>query len=90
MSLIAKKIIDEKSFTLQMITGETLDNEKYYSYVLFQKSVFEEIKEKIGKETFCIGDYGLVIHSGYGSNPPEGLEDKVLEYFQKNYLKDAA
>jgi hypothetical protein len=85
--VIARKIINQRSAVLELIKGTKADSKEFFAYVLFPADVFEEIKDKFNKEEIDISKYGIVIHSDFGSEPPEGLEEKVLEHFKENYLK---
>ena len=83
---IAQKIINQNSAVLELIEGITPDNKNFYAYVLFPADVFEKLKSKFDKEEMDISKYGIVIHSDYGSTPPEGLEERILNHFKENYL----
>ena len=79
---IAKNIINQNTATLELLKGKNSDGTAFYSYVLFPADVFEIVKEKFGKEEIDISKYGIVLHTGAGSEPEEGVEEKVFEYFK--------
>lgn len=86
--VIAKNIINQRSVVLELIQGTNPDGKDFYAYVLFPADIFEEIKDKFTTEKIDISKHGIVLHSDYGKHPPEGLEEKVLQHFKENYLKD--
>ena len=84
--VIARQIINQRSAVLELIQGTESNDKAFYAYVLFPADVFENLKNKFGKEEIDISKYGIIIHSDYGSTPPEGLEEKILEHFKESYL----
>lgn len=89
MSPIVKKILDEKTSVIQLMTGVTKENEPFYAYILFPADVFEKINDQLIKGQISnLTDYGMILYIDYGTTIPEGLTEKIVSEFKENYIKN--
>ena len=56
------------------------DNSAWYYILLdgLKKPIFEA---KIGKEALDLKDYGQILYSGWGAEPPADIQKKIEEQF---------
>lgn len=86
MSNIAKKILDEKTSIIHLMTGVTKENKPFYAYILFPADVFEKIKPQLESGQISnLSDYGMLLHIEYGSTPPNGLSERMIEEFKNEF-----
>lgn len=87
MSSIAKKIINQSSYTLELIKGKNKEGKDFFAYIVFPADVFEELKPRLGKEELDLSQFGIVVYGQEGKEVPEGLHEQVLAHFEAEYLK---
>ena len=80
-------IINQKSAVLEFIQG-TKEDKDFYAYVLFPADLFDSLKSDIIGKEIDISQYGVVVHSDYGIEPPKGLEEKIIESFKTDFIKN--
>jgi hypothetical protein len=85
MSFVDK--YSSKSFTSNLMASRTDEltylvrgedkGRKAWHYIIVDKAKLPIFLKRIEKETIDIADYGTVIFSGWGENPPEEIVEKV-------------
>lgn len=83
---IAREIINQKTVTLRLVTGETEDLKPFFAYILFPADVYKKISSNGELENGQISKYGIVIHSDYGTPPDQNLEKEIINQFKSQYL----
>ena len=50
--------------------------------VLVDEDKVQQFKDKVASGGINVGDYGIVLHSGWGEDPPKDIVDKVSQRFR--------
>ena len=52
-----------------------------WHYVLVDEDKVQQFKDKLRSGSLDVGDYGKVLYSGWGKDPPQDIKDKLLAQF---------
>lgn len=64
-----------------LVKGKDTTNRQAWYYVMVEKSkkhLFEEVE---GSQPLNLTDYGQILHSGYGDEPPDDIKAKMEEEY---------
>lgn len=64
-----------------LVRGRDSTGERAWYYVMVDRTKRDSFKSRSGVPFMNIGDYGNVIHSGYGDNPPEDIIAEMKEEY---------
>ena len=64
---------------LYLVHGKDRGREGWH-YVLVERDLIDDFEEKVRSGTVNVSDYGYVIKSGWGKDPPVDIEDKIKKY----------
>ena len=82
---IAKKVIDSKTASLELMKAVTKDGKPFYAYIVIRNTELNELKKKEGFTT--LPKNSIVLYSAYGDDVPAEIEEFALAEFKK-MLKD--
>lgn len=77
---VATRIIEERSYSLQLVRSSRDDGSIFYVYIVLLASRVAEFNDALAVGGFDFNDYGHVVTWGDGINPPRGLTDKVRRH----------
>jgi len=81
LSLEIPKELDDAMGIIQLVTGE-VDYRSCWAYVSMYPSTYMEYLDKVeAHETMNIEDYGIVIETGWGQQPPQDVQDRMKRDF---------
>jgi hypothetical protein len=73
---------DENTAILAYSNGKTEDGRPYYAYLAVKPSKYEEFyRRSAAKETFPLGQYGLILVSDFAVGPPP----EVIKYMKETF-----
>ncbi|MCP5362271.1 MAG: hypothetical protein H6908_06550 [Hyphomicrobiales bacterium] len=81
MSSLARRIIAEKSYVVQLITGHTADKQPFYVFLLMPAILQEKLEAAIQEGETNLEKFGVVLASGEGHEPPDALKAQIKERF---------
>ena len=64
---------------LYLVRGKHEGREAWH-YVLVERDLIDDFEEKVRSGTVNVSDYGYVIKSGWGKDPPVDIVDKINKY----------
>ena len=73
------KIDNRPSSLLYTVRGKD-KGRKAWHCVLIEKELLEEFNVKLETGTVDLSNYGYIICSGFGENPPDSISDKLKKY----------
>jgi hypothetical protein len=79
MSYLAK-LASSRTDLVYWVTGKEQGRDCWY-YVLVDKPKLELFKAKLKSSYIQLYDYGKIIYSGWGKEPPEEIKRKIEEQF---------
>ena len=79
MSFIAK-LQCNRTELLYLVTGKD-DAKPCWYYVVVDKMKHEIFKVKVKTDYIFVPDYGTILYSGWGVEPPEDIKQKIKEQF---------
>lgn len=83
-----RKIMSENSYSLLFVKGMDSSNNDFSVYLLMKTSLIAKFEKDYSNSTVCLDDYGKVIFGLSGNDVDEATEQKVLNLFQTQYLKN--
>lgn len=63
-----------------LVTGKDQGKDCWY-YVLVEKPKLELFKAKCKTDFVQVDDYGEILYSGWGNQPPEDIKQKIQDQF---------
>jgi uncharacterized protein YjbK len=84
---IAKKVIDEKTVSLELMKAVTKDGKPFYAYIVIRHTELNQLKEKKG--LMVLPKNSIVIYSDYGEEVPAEVEEFAMAEFQKMLKSDS-
>ncbi len=78
MSFFAKKISDSRKGHLFELYGVDETGTKAYYFLLVDKIRVTAFKNELKRGAFYLLDYGKILASGFGHNPPQKLKESIL------------
>jgi hypothetical protein len=79
MSFTAK-VQSSRNELIWRVTGKDKGRDCWY-YIQLEKSKLEMFKAKLKTDSFELTDYGKILYSGWGAEPPENIKQKIQEQF---------
>jgi len=80
---IATRVLDEKSYSLQLVRSNREDGSVFYLYLVVQAGRVGAFQAALKKGIKDFHEWGYIVTWGEGVNPPKGLTEKVLAHIQK-------
>jgi hypothetical protein len=74
------KLQSSRTDLLYLVTGKDSDKPCWY-YVIVDKIKHEMFKVKVKTDYIFVPDYGTILYSGWGAEPPEDIKQKIKEGF---------
>ena len=75
MSNIAQKIIDQKSYVVELVTATNAAGEAFFTYLLLPADYLQIFRQKLaGEESLDLKDHGVILASGLGHVPRPYLQ----------------
>ena len=71
------KIIQEAKLGLVWLLCGEQDGRPYWHYLEVEKGKLEMFKMRLKKGDIELKDYGRIIFSGWGAEPPEAIKEQV-------------
>jgi hypothetical protein len=68
------------------LVRDSQNGQDVWFYILVESIKLPIFRKKIGHEALDLKDYGTILHSGYGKNPPEDIKKKLHEEFDVEYI----
>lgn len=75
MSFVAK-LQSSRSELLYLVTGKDAGKNCWY-YVMVDKPKHELFKAKLKSDFIQVDDYGTILYSGWGTEPPADIKQKI-------------
>ncbi len=75
---IAKKIIDEKSYEIKLVTSVNKNGEDFYAFVMIPAQYNEALDEMLKTQNVDLKEFCIILASGKGHNPSDEVRQKVL------------
>ncbi len=75
-----QKVQSSRNELLWLVRGKDRGMDCWH-YILVEKSKLPMFKVRVKTDFIQLDDYGQVIESGWGKNPPEEIEKKIKEQF---------
>ncbi len=86
-NVLVQKILNDKSYTFQLIKGEDMLGKPFYAFMLFNLGRFDEIKDS---EWVDLEKEGILILKGEGHEVTEEAKQQAMYIFQSQYMKKSA
>ena len=72
------KIVNSRNYLIRLVRGKN-QGEKAWWFVRVHPEKFEKYKIAVRTEALDLADYGEILYSGWGENPPEDIQQKIDE-----------
>ncbi len=79
MAFLAK-LQSSRTDLLYLVTGRDAGRKCWY-YVMVDKAKHSLFKAKLKTDFIQLNDYGNILYSGWGEEPPEEMKQKIEEQF---------
>lgn len=72
-----KKIAEEGCFVIALITSINTDNRLFHAYIMFESDRINEIREALKYNDVDLRKYGIILASGFGSDPTKEMKEYI-------------
>lgn len=81
--------IDDSVAIIELVTGQ-IKEKPFWTYISMYPSKYLDYQEKIQSgQSVKLEDYGIVIDKGWGSEPPQDVQERMKKHFgADNDLQD--
>lgn len=77
----ADKVIKQRGNLLYLVTGKDSTGQRAYYYLLVDKPKLEGFLQAFDKPGMELTDFGKVIVSGYGDEPPAEVDAEIKQKY---------
>lgn len=75
------QIASSRGSDIYLVRGkDTTDRQAWY-YVLVERTKKRAFEAREGTPNLKLTDFGTILHSGYGQNPPEDIVQKMFDEY---------
>src|SRR5690349_18915901 len=80
---ILKTYSGDTADNIVLVTGEQADDKPFFAYVLIKPSKMKEFEDAQKNPPYRVQDYGQILLWGESSEPPQGIEEMIMEKLVK-------
>lgn len=80
MSFVGK-IVSQKDDLIWRVDGPDEVGRPFWYYIMLNPVKLESFKRKIGNEELDLNDFGKILKSGYGTEPPPETKEQMHREF---------
>ena len=74
-------IKSSRSSDVYLIRGKDTTNRRAWYYLLVEKTKKRLFENDVKSSQMQLTDYGTIVYSGYGENPPEDIRQKMEDEY---------
>lgn len=80
----AQQIYASRPDHIFLVRGKDLSGRRAWYYVMVDKGKRDAFKSREGIPSLNLANYGRILYSGFGENPPEDIKNRMAEEYDFN------
>lgn len=78
------QLLEEKQYVLERVQGLGEHDQPVFAYLLMRKSKLEDFRNALATRDVDIGEFGIIVATGEGEQPPAGMEEDIIRQIREN------
>lgn len=76
-------IVLDRTYTIEQVSGINILGQPFYAFLLIKKSMLEPFRQALQNSEVNLKEWGTVLDTGMGREPPDDVKEKILIMFPK-------